>query len=417
MTPGDTWLELYRHVSPPVFKNTLTGFNVNLDCIIPVTTEFARSPVLERSENAELVQRLHHSMNYCTAEEWFLQDQSRYETLARAFLDCGTLTIGGQAGIAAVHLATLGIPEVICTAPCAGPATVRLLSNAGVCPLIFQRDPPGNLDAVHLVFEYQPGIIPLATGVQPRNNRFIVSPAHDKMSVLIPPDELDLFLARISSCQRAFLSGYQYLQSEEDFMVAADQLEQISTCNRDMRTHIECVSVTDRTVLTGLLHHIFPGADSIGLNEYELMLLLDCLSARHRGMVQNGVTSAPDLVNGAICICKHTGLQRLHLHTFGYYILVLDSCFRHTSDSLNSLLFASRTVAEMAGGAEAEISTEGTRALAQIAGRFDGELSTGTFFVEGYTVIVIPACTRRNISKTSGLGDILSATAFVADRF
>jgi len=31
--------------------------------------------------------------------------------------------------------------------------------------------------------------------------------------------------------------------------------------------------------------------------------------------------------------------------------------------------------------------------------------------------VLVPTCISKNIQKTTGLGDILSSTAFVADRF
>ena len=44
-------------------------------------------------------------------------------------------------------------------------------------------------------------------------------------------------------------------------------------------------------------------------------------------------------------------------------------------------------------------------------------ISTGIFSVDGHVVIIVPTLISRNIQKTAGLGDIISSTAFVADRF
>ena len=67
----------------------------------------------------------------------------------------------------------------------------------------------------------------MAEGVVPRVNRFIVSPAHEPSTILIPEEREAAFLEQIASCRRAFLSGYQYLRTEEEFIAAAGQLARI----------------------------------------------------------------------------------------------------------------------------------------------------------------------------------------------
>jgi len=228
---------------------------------------------------------------------------------------------------------------------------------------------------------------------------------------------MDSFLRRIASCNRAFLSGYQDLAGDDEFSRAAHQMKLIKNAGSDLRIHIECVTVNDPAVMKGFIQHILPVADSIGLNEHEFFLL-----AGFPGMENlsdcGGESGAPArLAENALAFCRKTGLRRLHLHTFGYYVLVRRHPEGDPIVSRNALLYASVQVAAAAQGTSTRLSPVGLAALDQVAARFGPSQSPGIFVTEGFVVIVVPTLVASGITKTSGLGDILSSTAFVADRF
>jgi ADP-dependent phosphofructokinase/glucokinase len=410
------WQELYRHVATPVLDGTVTGFNANSDQIIPVTRELLDSLIFQRPDLLELRSRLVHSMERCTAEEWFVADPIQYRGFVRLFSGTGLPAVGGQAGIAAEHLARLGASEVICVAPELGPDAAGRLRKAGVCVYLPVALQGSACDLPHLIFEYEPGLVPLREGIVPRSNRFIVSPVYPPASVLIPEGSLDLFLKRIASCTRAFLSGYQYLVSDEDFSQAAYQMNRIKNAGTGLRIHIECVTVTNPAVMQGFTRYILPVVDSIGLNEHEFSLLAGLFEP---GMQpdREGLKTPAGFIEGALAICRKTGLKRLHLHTFGYYVLVIRKPSVDPEVSRNALLYASVQVAAAAQGTSSRISPVGLAALDLVADRFGPAQSPGIFLVEEFFVIVVPTLIASGITKTSGLGDILSSTAFVADRF
>jgi ADP-dependent phosphofructokinase/glucokinase len=122
-------------------------------------------------------------------------------------------------------------------------------------------------------------------------------------------------------------------------------------------------------------------------------------------------------VNGALEIGKKSGLKRIHLHTFGYYVLVIRNDCVHPEASLNALLVASRAVAQAAQGTYTEISPFGISAYHDIEKRFGPPISDGVFRNTTHTIIMIPTIIVKDISKSSGLGDIISSRAFVADQF
>jgi ADP-dependent phosphofructokinase/glucokinase len=306
---------------------------------------------------------------------------------------------------------------VLCIAPTSGPETRKILENAGVHMLDHHYGTEPSSDTIHLVFEYAPGLVPVADGIISRNNRFIVSPLHAPESVLIPGEKETEFSTGISHYTRAFLSGYQYLRTEKEFQRAADQCLLMKKNNRKMRVHVECVSVTDIRVINGFIHQILPVADSIGLNEHELMLLLQGLDSSGINPGIFGMLSPVQQVTSALEICKTSGLKRLHLHTFGYYVQVIRNDCAHPEASLNALLFASRAVAQAAQGTQKEISPAGVLAYEEVEKKIGPQLSLGIFKNITHTIVMIPTIIVHDITKSSGLGDILSSSAFVMDSF
>jgi len=412
------WEKLYQSLQKPQLDPVITGLNANIDRVIPVTPDILRSfeqPAVQGFD--AILDQLKLSMRYCSADEAFISEPSLYRKLSESFSRSGTLSLGGQAGIAAVHLRRLGIPSVTCVAPGAGPETCALLQNAGVIPLTFESGAGDRPDIIHLIFEYSPYLVPVADGVVPRSNRFIVSPVHDPSTVIIPKEYENSFLEQVASCRRAFLSGYQYLKTEQEFMTAARQIRMIRSVHPFMRTHVECVSGADRYVMAMMLRHIIPNTDSIGLNERELGLFMDALRAPDRASAALLPSSPVACVRDAIALAEATGVPRIHLHTFGYYILILKSETAKPEVSRNALLYAARVTADTAGWGKQILSREGLGAYAAVREVFGPDETPGIFRDDDRIMVLVPTYISPTIHKTTGLGDVLSSTAFVADRF
>ncbi|MGB9247296.1 MAG: ADP-dependent glucokinase/phosphofructokinase [Methanoregula sp.] len=413
-----TWADLYKSLQRPEPGPVMTGFNANIDRAIPVTRALLGDLRQQTGPGfAALLERLKYSMRYCAADEMVIDDPPVFQALSGFFSTTGSLVIGGQAGIAAIQMRRLNAAPVVCVVPGAGPDTQTLLEGAGILPLTFDPGTGDNPDIIHLIFEFSPGLIPVAEGVVPRKNRFIVSPVHDPSTILIPEEKEDAFLEQIATCRRAFLSGYQYLRTEQEFVTAARQLLRIRNIHSRMRTHVECVSGTPPPVLSMMLDHILKNTDSIGLNEHELVMFTQAPGAPDPKPPEVLPASPVALVHDALALAHATGVPRLHLHTFGYYILILKPGAGQPELSRNALLFAAEEAAGAAGGSGPVLSREGLQAYADIRTAFGPDESPGIFRTGDRIVVVIPTCISHNVRKTTGLGDILSSTAFVADPF
>jgi ADP-dependent phosphofructokinase/glucokinase len=228
---------------------------------------------------------------------------------------------------------------------------------------------------------------------------------------------MKVFLEQIRACRRAFLSGYQYLRTEQEFVMASGQIQLIRSVHPLMRTHVECVSGTGPDVIAMMLRHILPAADSIGLNEQELGMFTRVVRKEIPASLSLVPASPGTMVRDAIALAETTGVSRVHLHTFGYYILILKSAPAQMEVSRNALLFAAKVTADTAGLGNQILSGEGLRAYAEIQKLFGLDEIPGIFNIDEWIVILVPAYISKNVQKTTGLGDILSSTAFVADTF
>ena len=408
----NVWSDQYASLQNPRLYPVLTGFNANIDRIIPVTPSLL-CDFRKQKKFSSILNRLQHSMRYCSADEMVIHDPAVFSEISSYFSNTGTFALGGQAGIAALQMRRIGIAPVTCAVPGAGPRTRTLLQHAGVLPLTFP-EAGKHPDRIHLIFEFSPGLIPLAEGVVPRNNRFIVSPAHDPRTVVITIDRQDSFLNQIRSCRRAFLSGYQFLEKKEDFITAASQALAIRRVNPLMRTHMECVSGVNSRVISMIIEHIFPHMDSIGLNELELGEYMRSFDPKS---ISGSPLSPVSMVRDAVACAHATGVQRIHVHTFGYYILILAPGSGEPVLSRNALLFAAQKVAGEAGGGNQVMSCEGLNAYEKILAAFGPVETPGIFTVEDQIVVFVPTLISQGVKKTTGFGDILSSTAFVADPF
>lgn len=355
-------------------------------------------------------------MEFYTAEEWFVQDPDLFRRFYEVFASSGSLAVGGQAGIAAQHLAGIGSPRVICASPRFNPEASRVLAHAGVIMPVTSTSPGMDQEPDHLVFEYGPGLVPPAPGIRPRHNRFIVSPAHSAASVILPEPLVKKLHDIAGSCTRGFFSGYQYLRTRRDFEKAANQLTELKDHNRSLHVHAEWVSVTDERISRLFARHILPHADSLGLNGQELLALLSHLRGNGECDLNEGTVSPSRLFDAALDLHRELGIRRIHIHTLGYYIVVLDRTEKNPVGSRTALLYASRKTAEAAQGNHISVSTPGLRAVGAAARKFRGE-SPGIFSAGDCTILVIPTLVVRNVRKTAGLGDILSSTAFAAEIF
>ena len=165
-----------------------------------------------------------------------------------------------------------------------------------------------------------------------------------------------------------------------------------------------------------MLRYIIPNTDSIGLNERELAAFLHAIRAPDQITEAIPSSSPVELVRQTITFARATGVPRVHLHTFGYFLLLQKPGTNMQPEvSRNALLLAARSAADAAGGDEQDLSQEGLHAYADIRESFGQDKTPGIFRVGDRVLVIVPTFISQHSQKTSGLGDIISSTSFVAD--
>ena len=407
------WRTLYEHTSASLPECVFVGFNANIDRIIRV--DDLPPDAFSFPGGDELRRRLDKSIEHRAAQEWFVDDPAFYRRAVDAFNAHGHTEIGGQAGIAAVHLAGMGVPNVRCFVPGICRECASMLQNRGVVPLDGTVPPPCDERHTHLVFEY--GGEGERIDATTRANRFIASPKTHPGKPLFDAHALDRLPSLITRCTRGFLSGYQYLTTEEEFLEARRQLHAMRRASPSFRSHVECVTIDHEEILAMLTRWVLPEADSVGCNEQELRLILKSLGKELPPPPGGGQLDPAGLVEAVLTVHRCLGVQRLHLHTYGISVLVHTRPIHDPEGSRDALMGAARAACDRAGG-DRRVLLPGIGDILRNATRsLSAPVMPGIYDEGGCMVMIVPALLSVPVRKTAGLGDTISSTAFVCDPF
>ena len=273
------------------------------------------------------------------AREWLVSSEETFAWM-RDTLGHDRLQMGGQGGIIANVLATCGVQNVY--AHCASlPA-----QQAGLfvdLPSLLSTDAGGrlarahgidrerDLPLIHWILEFDKGDaieIGGQTVTCPKSNRFIATwdPLNFRLAI---DDGFDQALRDPAvPLDYALLAGYQMLQ--EPLSDGSSAFERIDASlatiaawratHPTLVVHFEFASTQDPVVRKRLLDKVAPQCDSCGLNEQELIDILevagdDVLAAACRDGLR-----ADNLVRGLEALFRRLGVERIQLHMFGLFV-------------------------------------------------------------------------------------------------
>jgi ADP-dependent phosphofructokinase/glucokinase len=244
-----------------------------------------------------------------------------------------------------------------------------------------------------------------------------------------------------------------------------EYLKKLKDARPELKLHFECDTIPSDKIRRGILKYVLPQMDSMGLNEVELDYFIKDMRGEKIGEL-GGVGSVEYYFQGLIELAELTGLKRIHFHNLGYYLCIQhplknsefgirNSELRNFSSSpiipfsfspmdfqlertrqamiLAAVIAAQRaltgdvTVEQTflsAGDAtfkqvkKIPFSQEGLEQMQAIAKHISAPASffeTGIFEYHGYNVIFLPTKVVKNPALTVGLGDTISAVAFLAE--
>ncbi|ELV11281.1 Beta-hexosaminidase subunit alpha [Tupaia chinensis] len=193
--------------------------------------------------------------------------------------------------------------------------------------------PPESLqegDEFHLILEYQAGE-QWGQLRAPHANRFIFS--HDLSNGAM--STLEVFMSSLEEFQPdlVVLSGLHMMEGQSEALQRkrlSEVVASLSDIPTDVPVHLELASMTNRELMSSLVHQVFPAVASLGLNEQELLFLSQSASGPHSTLTSwSGVPDVGMVSDILFWILKEHGrnhtrasaLTRIHFHTLAYHIL------------------------------------------------------------------------------------------------
>jgi len=424
--------------------------NANPDLKQEVLAKIDAVPI-EISSPADMLAGLLHSLRAGRSFRMVIREESAFRWIMKNF-GYDRLKLGGTSGCMANSLAPLGLRKILVYA---NPLTKQLLElfidsdNLFVATQIgeeiqlkqprkmYQRE---GIEAMHWGFEFAEGTtIKLndLTLTAPRTSRFYPcwNPVNNKLQLS------EAFkrgvLQYIDQFSHFIVAGYQVLSPDYpdgtmciDYMLPTlEYLRELKDAKPELKLHFECDTIPADKIRRGILEYVLSQMDSMGLNEVELDYFIKDMRGEKIGEL-GGSGSVEYYFQGLIDLAELTGLKRIHFHNLGYYI-----CIQHCRDiqlerTKQAMILAAVIASQRAltGDVTSDMifeqvkqvpfSREGMEQMQAIAKHISAPASffeTGIFEYHGYNVIFLPTKVVKNPALTVGLGDTISAVAFLAE--
>ncbi|NMB86621.1 MAG: ADP-dependent glucokinase [Methanosaeta sp. PtaB.Bin018] len=324
-----------------------------------------------------------------------------------------SLRLGGNAGIMANVLATLGAKPVL-NAPALSRRMARMLHPGVAVPvgkgLISPIRAAGEMEMMHFVFQFKKGeSLPSLQGkiTAKNDNRLIASfdPLNSRLHS--NKDFDDYCLENILDLDGALISGFHLAPLSSYKEIYEQKLLQIGSWKRKnprIYIHAEMGSFQDPRMMKYLLPRLC--ADSIGLNEDELAMI-EGVGPGWRGTVEAALRLRADL-----------GVRRIGVHTRDFILSAMKGLIEPEAE-IEALTRGANAAASMASTGSAmspppkEVNAAGLLARDEFCQ--DGAAATGRgAFREsgGVIVCLVPSLLARRPKFTVGLGDTSTAVTF-----
>ncbi|XP_043838385.1 ADP-dependent glucokinase isoform X2 [Dromiciops gliroides] len=371
----------------------------------------------------DLEEAFFHFMGKGAAAERFFSDEEAFHHISQiaSALPGAQHYVGGNAALIGQKLAANSDLKVLLCGP-VGPKLHQLLDDNIVVPPESMQE----VDEFHLILEYQAGE-QWGQLTAPNANRFIFS--HDLSNGAM--NMLEVFVSSLEEFQPdlVVLSGLHMMEGQSKEIQKKRLLEaviSISDIPTDIPVHLELASMTDRELMSSIMHQVFPLVNSLGLNEQELLFLSQSASGPHSSLLSwSGVPDVGVVSDILFWILKEHGrskerasdLTRIHFHTLAYHILA--TVDGHWGNQLAAVAAGARVAGTQACATEAidasrvslraplEFLTSHSEAGSRIA--VNPNEPVAQWHREGISFHFTPVLVCKDPIRTVGLGDAISA--------
>lgn len=456
-------------------RGVFVAYNSNIDAIKHVKEEEVRKLVdllgcsaiqeqvvqypREIKEPVDLMARLVISMRDGKAAEVPTYNTDIHEWL-KDNLGFDRARMGGQAGIMSNLLANLGIQNVITYVPWLSKEQAEYFVDSpnlrhpamenGQLVLRHPKEVynPDTKPKVNWILEFSKGTRVCCSGecfAVPRDNRLIISSRPEWLHIDMSKELYESLPQIRQKIDGALLAGYQMIREEyEDGTTYHDYVEKsvsvicrLKECNPRMQIHVEFTSIQNKVIRKAILTEIVrEHATSLGLDTVEVANALNVLGYEELAfaVMSKDERSVIALYEGAVRLLKDLQLQVVNIHSLGHYISLVSSDHPVGVDGhRDALLFASVLAATQASvghinsiydtkeGLKVPLYEKGHEDLASLAEYLVRkgvcsleEFEDGCVNAMGHNLVIVPTKVVDKPAGTVGIGDAISAGAFVA---
>ena len=274
--------------------------------------------------------------------------------------------------------------------------------------------------AIHWILEYERGLrvkLNDNTFESPRANRFIAAwnPINSRLKIS-EEFKKDIFLVDekfshfLASGFHILLEKYPEGKTCRDFIIPVASFVKEMKERMKLKVHYEFASIGSPIIRKDVVDYMLPVVDSLGLNEIELLTLLNDLGEESLAKTaKESKFSLETLISGLLKIMEKTALKRIQLHTLGHYVVLTRE--KNELEERDALLFAAILAATRSLLGRYEIREDLYQGLQVPTITLTGY--EGIRKIENYNLIVVPTKVVPNPKLTVGLGDIISSSGFL----
>ena len=424
----------------------LCCYNVNIDSVCTVDgariTDYIKNheindpPDRIRDMSDFLALLLMHIKNG-TGGEYLLETPAAIREASSLIKDPPVLRLGGNAGIAADVLSSLGATLVIPNVVSLSRRQADLLSGGAIQIPVYVNDEVvlskpydavrDQEEAIHYVFLFEKGTEITLHGRMiraPYSNRIIATYDPKNIAMHVDAAFRDYSDAHVAEMDGALVSGFHLLRNTyPDGSTYIDQVNRIleqlkgwKSSNPNLRIHFESGDFLDGDIRDHVISCISDVVDSIGMNEEEFL----------RGDVD---LSGINIIEKSVQEIDKLGISRLCVHTRDFIVSTLDPAYIDAASEIDALNFgASISAARATSGyvnqesihdaiKKPKSNADGIHECSMVQEHFNGKRIGNGIHLElnDYSVCIVPSLWCEHPVTTVGLGDTMTAAVFLRE--
>lgn len=456
------WKEIFKQAPQTLEKvkdveTAVTAFNANVDAVLKISGKKLAELVKAEEMSLKSLQTIGQNKllepqdvlrgifkSFCNgiAEEWLTEDIVIYNWMIKN-LGYDRLQMGGQGGIVANVLGILGVQKVVAhtnSHPKKQAEQFLELDNIvafdekGREKPAYQINRAADIPLIHWIIEFDKDDVFELEGqrfVCPKSNRFIAT--YDPLNLKLVMDEHFVEATTKQKADYVVLSGMHALTSNNNGVALVEKvLPIINAWHREgALVHLEVASTQDLEIRRAIIQKLATNCDSIGINERELIDILEVIGEDKLAQQCREDCHAENLFRALLRVKEILKTPRIQLHFFGLYLMVQNKSFRITPlQSRNGMVLASVVAAGKAGTGDINhkenllwalgqsVSDIGLQELRTISAIIEDEklLETGLSQYAGFDVVAVPTILVEKPMTLVGMGDTISSISLVGAR-